>query len=264
MRLQFHNNQTSEIRHEVFDRERFSRNDLQREVLQRLRRIREKRKLQLTKVVQGNKASIDTESVYLIVKNMKELQQYLFQPDVGYTNVDCGKNFDLVDVVLINGDYRYRPWSSQYLDVCFHSQLQMFTLVRMCLKTDKPLFASGGSMLSYYYLAATDLDRSVEVLNQNPKSRIEDLLDTKPSGLNSMLIDPITGDLYEYNYSLKKWQPKVNAGLHYKNVNEAHPIFKHMNQRKLFIANPVEEEYPLFKGVNVEAIIRTDTVALKS
>ncbi len=130
----------------------------------------------------------------------------------------------------------------------------------MCMKTGKPLFAAGGSMLAYYYLSATDLDHAVDIINKNPKKKIKELLNTKPTSLSSMLIDPITGDLYDYHYSNKKWIPKINSGLHYRQMNEVDPIFKHMNQRTLFVAKPVEEDYPLIKGVNVEAIIRLDDV----
>jgi hypothetical protein len=38
-------------------------------------------------------------------------------PDVGFTNTRSGKNFDLVDIVMINGDYKYRPWAKEYLGV---------------------------------------------------------------------------------------------------------------------------------------------------
>lgn len=75
-----------------------------------------------------------------------------------------------------------------------------------------------------------------------------------------MLLDPITGDLYEYNTIYKKWQPRYNSGLHYKQMNESDKTFKHMIPRKIFVAQAVEEEFPLIQGVNVEAIIRPDNV----
>lgn len=115
-------------------------------------------------------------------------------------------------------------------------------------------------MLTYFYLCATDLDQAVDIINKNPKKKIREVIQVHPRGLNSMLIDPVTGDLYEYNYVSHKWNPKINSGLHYKQMNEIDPIFKHINQRPLFVTKPVQETYPLIKGVNIEAIIRLDDV----
>lgn len=63
------------------------------------------------------KSVIDTETVFFMVNNQDELVPFLFQPDVGFTNTRSGKNFDLVDIVMINGDYKYRPWAKEYLGV---------------------------------------------------------------------------------------------------------------------------------------------------
>jgi hypothetical protein len=130
----------------------------------------------------------------------------------------------------------------------------------MCLRTKKPLLVCGGPMMAYYYLCATDMERAIEVVNKNPKKKIAECLHIKPTDKYDMLIDPVTGDLYEFDHSLNKWQPKINAGLHYKQMNEIEPILKHMNQRPVFNVKPVEEEYPLIKGVNIEAIIRLEDV----
>lgn len=128
------------------------------------------------------------------------------------------------------------------------------------MKTKKPLLCSGGAMMSFYFLAATDLDDVVDIMNKDPKKTINQFLHVTPTSLNSMLIDPLTGDLYQYDYSQKKWTPKVNSGMHYKQMNEVHPTFKKMNSRPEFSVHAVEEEYPLVKGVNVESIIHVDNV----
>lgn len=65
----------------------------------------------------NEKSVIDTETVFFIVNTQEELLPFLFQPDIGFTNTTYGKNFDLVDIVVINGDYRYRPWSKEYVEV---------------------------------------------------------------------------------------------------------------------------------------------------
>ena len=99
------------------------------------------------------KTHIDTETVYYIVETAVELRSFLFQLDIGYTKIQAGRSFDLVDMVFINGDYRYRPWDKENLEI--------FTLIRMCMKTSKPLFCAGGAMMSYYFLCASDLDTVV-------------------------------------------------------------------------------------------------------
>lgn len=130
----------------------------------------------------------------------------------------------------------------------------------MCTRTQKPLLVSGGPMMAYYYLCATDLDRAVDILNKNPKKQISECMHIKPLQLESRLIDPVTGDLYQYNESRKTWEPRINSGMHYKQMNEMDPVLKHMNQRPLFNVKPVDEDYPLIKGVNIEAIIQLDPV----
>lgn len=76
-----------------------------------------------------------------------------------------------------------------------------------------------------------------------------------------MLLDPTTGDLYEYDYTTEKWRPRMNSGLHYKFMNEKDPIFNKMNPATIYNVKAVDEDYPLIKGVNVEAIIRPDDVS---
>jgi hypothetical protein len=67
--------------------------------------------------VKTAKHLVDTETIYYIVNEAEELRMYLFQPDIGFTGEQAGKAFDLIDVVLINGDYQNRPWSRENLEV---------------------------------------------------------------------------------------------------------------------------------------------------
>lgn len=116
--------------------------------------------------------------------------------------------------------------------------------------------------MAYYYLCATDMEIAINIINKNPKKKIEEVFYINPNDKYDMLIDPVTGDMYEYDRAFQKWQPKINAGLHYKQMNEIEPVLKHINQRPLFNVKSVEEDYPLIKGVNVEAIIRLNDVIL--
>jgi hypothetical protein len=51
------------------------------------------------------------------VNTTEELKVYLYQPDIGYTSLQNGKNFDIIDVVIINSDHKYKPWSRENLEV---------------------------------------------------------------------------------------------------------------------------------------------------
>lgn len=64
-----------------------------------------------------NKQFADTESVFFVVSKIEELRKYLFQPDTGFTSIEAGKNFDLIDVILINSDFKYKPWAKENLEV---------------------------------------------------------------------------------------------------------------------------------------------------
>ena len=90
----------------------------------------------LCQAVTSDKTIIDTETVLFFAKTPAELAPYLFQPDIGFTNSSYGKNFDLIDIVVINGDYRYRPWSAEYLEVfLFDLDLHAYQNVHKNTKT---------------------------------------------------------------------------------------------------------------------------------
>lgn len=67
-----------------------------------------------------NKQFADTESVFFVVSKIEELRKYLFQPDTGFTSIEAGKNFDLIDVILINSDFKYKPWAKENLEVALY------------------------------------------------------------------------------------------------------------------------------------------------
>jgi len=50
------------------------------------------------------------------------------------------------------------------------------------------------------------------MINTNYKKDISKYFKVTPKKPNQRLIDPATGDIYEYDFDLKKWNPKINAG----------------------------------------------------
>jgi hypothetical protein len=101
-------------------------------------------------VVSKEKVYQDTENEYFIVNSTKDLEAYLLDPDSGYINPTAGRTFNLIDMVLINGDTHVTPWDEK--------NKQIFCLVKMCLNSKKPLFCTGGAMHTLVYLCSSDLD----------------------------------------------------------------------------------------------------------
>lgn len=49
-------------------------------------------------------------------------------------------------------------------------------------------------------------------MNKDFKTPFEKVLLTEPKNFNSRLINPVTGDLYEWDKFEKKWKAKYNTG----------------------------------------------------
>ena len=100
----------------------------------------------------------DTENEFYVANSPKEVEAYLLDPDSGYINQACGRTFNLIDIVFINGDACLPPWDAR--------NKQIFVLVKMCLCVQKPLFCTGGAMHTLIFLCTTDLDyvRNIEYL----------------------------------------------------------------------------------------------------
>lgn len=58
-------------------------------------------------------SSTDTESEFYITKTKKDLEKFLIDPQANYLSNSSARNFDLIDVVLINGRVSPVPWSKQ-------------------------------------------------------------------------------------------------------------------------------------------------------
>lgn len=103
----------------------------------------------------------DTESELFVVRNPKELRSYLFESEYGFVDPSAGRSFDLIDVILINGDAAALPWSK--------NNIEMYVLLKMCIKVKKPVFATSGAMLTLLVLCVTDLETVNKFNNRNLK-----------------------------------------------------------------------------------------------
>lgn len=95
-------------------------------------------------------------------------------------------------------------------------------------------------------------------MNKNYKRRIETYFHIKPKSLNSRLIDPVTGDLLEYDSKSGKWRATLNVGIHNKYMQESIEFGKHVMPRPRFIINSVKKEYEITIGTSNESIVHLD------
>lgn len=96
-------------------------------------------------------------------------------------------------MIFVSGCGSTLPWS-------VHME-RVLVLLRMCLKVNKYLFASGSAMLGLVFLSASNFDRTVYFTN-------DELIQGK------YFIEKSTGDIYTYHSDTKQWHPKANAGIH--------------------------------------------------
>lgn len=80
---------------------------------------------------------MDTETEFF-TRDVSNLDDFLFDAESGYQSGDAARLFDFLDFIFVEMDASLRPWSK-------FSQ-KIMVLIRMCLRTNKILFASSGAM----------------------------------------------------------------------------------------------------------------------
>jgi len=78
----------------------------------------------------------------------------------------------------------------------------------MCLKTKKRILASGFAMQAMIFLIASNLERPIRIVNGNglgaavDETKLSEMLDQDlkyPPHNNDVLLDNVSGDLFEFN-----------------------------------------------------------------
>eukprot|EP01017_Pseudomicrothorax_dubius_P028856 TRINITY_DN3459_c0_g3_i2.p1 TRINITY_DN3459_c0_g3~~TRINITY_DN3459_c0_g3_i2.p1 ORF type:complete len:607 (-),score=80.43 TRINITY_DN3459_c0_g3_i2:39-1859(-) len=188
-----------------------------------------------------------------IIRHKDDLDDYLFELNSPFIQKEAAKNFNYVDIVCIEGESNVLPWDKE--------AEKMMILVRMCLRTDKLVFASGSAMQFLVFLAATNLERNVHVINgkgRGSKMGQEDVhLSKKLVELQStdFFLDNVTGDLYNYNYDTDEWIPRANAGIHYRKAAET---FNSLG--RFVIKVPTYRPKPSFGDSNLYISKNTETI----
>lgn len=88
---------------------------------------------------------IDTE-IDFIIRDRDSIDDLLYEIDSSFVRVECGKMFDSIDIIFFEGDANLRPWSPNAYKVKNLHNNQFLILLRMCLRSNKILFASSFAM----------------------------------------------------------------------------------------------------------------------
>jgi hypothetical protein len=180
------------------------------------------------------------------------LDRYLYDPETPYTSPDAKKLFDHLDFVFIDGDASLLPW--------FPRAEKLVTLLRMCKRTNKLLFAASCGMQGFMYLysCAQRIRRVVNgagkggSLGDAQKLSRETLGKLRPG---EVLLDNSTGDIYEYDPLQHEFFPIGNVGLHYrKAVEDNQAVHAAMLSCVSSPPKAVADPYPLFASKLTETI----------
>jgi hypothetical protein len=143
----------------------------------------------------GAKELLDTESEFY-VRTAENLEDFLFEGEE-FSKKESGIAFDYIDFVFIEIESNVRPWSA--------FSKKMVTLIRMCLRANKILFASSAAMLVVVFLIATNFEFPITIINGINGGPIGDLSkvkkDLKKVKKNEFFLDNVTGDIYGVHIS---------------------------------------------------------------
>ena len=108
---------------------------------------------------------MDKDDIQIIEKTHANLDDFLYETDSNYTRKTAAKLFDYIDVVFIEGDVNLLPWQTHAQKVTLLlvlsplNSVKFNILLRMCMRSKKPLFASAFAMQSLVYLCASNHEK---------------------------------------------------------------------------------------------------------
>ncbi|KAL4433516.1 hypothetical protein ABPG74_002913 [Tetrahymena malaccensis] len=204
------------------------------------------------KLFKEHKIKIDDEQEFYI-RDRNNLEDFIYELNSPFLKKESATQFDLLDMIFIVGDSNLRPWSP--------TAEQMLILLRMCMKSQKVLFACSFGFQGLIYLSASNFEKPYNVINGYLNgSQISDLLKSNinPSNLtvHDIFIDNVTGDILVYNFESSNWIPKGNTGLHYnKAAQEYSTIGKYILKAPNYQPKSNEEQL-IYLNSNTETICR--------
>ena len=166
-----------------------------------------------------------------ICRSPNYISEFLYKYDMISGDVNQNKknkkNFDKIDIVIIDGYEKYVPWGNKSFILC--------EFIKLCKITNKILYAGGVALeILIYYLATGSLNeynfvnakgqiKALEEMYSIPKKYVKELKN------NDIFLDFVTGDILEYKNN-ETWVPIKNIGLH-KQISAE----KYMNRGKFVL-----------------------------
>ena len=161
------------------------------------------------------------ESFNFICRSPNNISEFIYKHDMISGDVNQNKrnkkNFDKLDIVIIDGHEKYVPWAQRSNILC--------EFIKLCKITNKILYAGGvGFEILLYYLSTGALNeynfvnakgqiKSLEEMSNAPKKFIKELRN------NDIFLDFVTGDILEYKND-ETWVPLKNIGMHKQSTAE--------------------------------------------
>ena len=155
------------------------------------------------------------ENFNFICRSPNNISEFIYKHDMISGDVNQNKrnkkNFDKIDIVIIDGYEKYAPWDQKSYVLC--------EFIKLCKITNKTLYAGGvGFEILIYYLATGSLNeynfvnakgqiKSLEEMSNAPKKFLKELKN------NDIFLDFVTGDILEYKND-QTWVPIKNIGMH--------------------------------------------------
>ena len=155
------------------------------------------------------------ESFNFICRSPNNISEFIYKHDMISGDVNQNKrnkkNFDKIDIVIIDGYEKYVPWAQGSYILC--------EFIKLCKITNKTLYAGGvGFEILMYYLSTGALNeynfvnakgqiKSLEEMSKAPKKFLKELKS------NDIFLDFVTGDILEYKGD-EIWAPIKNIGMH--------------------------------------------------
>ena len=166
-----------------------------------------------------------------IYRSPNNLSDFLFKYDMISGDIDQNKknkkNFDKVDIIMIDGYEKYVPWGDKSSLLC--------EFIKLCKISNKILYAGGVALeILIYYLATGALNEYNFINSKGQIKSLEEMVSIpnkymKQIKNNDIFLDYVTGDILEYKNN-ETWVPLKNIGLHKQLTAE-----KYMNRGKFVL-----------------------------
>ncbi|CAG9323794.1 unnamed protein product [Blepharisma stoltei] len=196
----------------------------------------------------------NVEDIEFIEVDHSSIDTYLYELNAGFSSKDAEKLFDHLDFVFIDGDSNLLPWLQ-------HTR-KFLTLIRMCKKTKKILFAASFAMQTLVFLCATSFNVGRVINGKGRGSSLHEIHNLPRESLSKLslgdvFLDNSTGDIFCYDGHRNEFYPVANAGLHNnKAAQENEKVSKAILRTYKYSAKNVDKIDEIYIGKSTETKVR--------